>query len=53
MQRLLLDPKEALVMAIYDYTAQNPRELTLQRNEEYYIIDNSEERWWMVQDKNG
>ncbi|XP_006021229.1 tyrosine-protein kinase ITK/TSK [Alligator sinensis] len=52
-RRLLLDPKEALMMAIYDYMAQNPRELTLQRNEEYYIIDNSEERWWMVQDKNG
>ncbi|CAM4587159.1 unnamed protein product [Eretmochelys imbricata] len=51
--RLLLDPKDALVMAIYDYKAQNPQELTLQRGEEYYIIDNSEDHWWMVQDKNG
>ncbi|XP_074987337.1 tyrosine-protein kinase ITK/TSK isoform X2 [Caretta caretta] len=51
--RLLLDPKDALVMAIYDYKAQNPQELTLQRGEEYYVIDNSEDHWWMVQDKNG
>lgn len=53
LQRLLLDPKDALVMAVYDYKAQNPQELTLQRGEEYYIIDNSEDHWWMVQDKNG
>ncbi|XP_074865574.1 tyrosine-protein kinase ITK/TSK isoform X2 [Carettochelys insculpta] len=51
--QLLLDPQEALVMAIYDYKAQNPQELTLQRGEEYYIIDKSEDHWWMVQDKNG
>uniref|UniRef100_A0A8C6IWY6 Tyrosine-protein kinase n=1 Tax=Melopsittacus undulatus TaxID=13146 RepID=A0A8C6IWY6_MELUD len=51
--KLLLDPKEALVMAVYDYEAQNPQELTLQRNEEYYVIDSSEEHWWLIQDKNG
>ncbi|XP_010164592.1 tyrosine-protein kinase ITK/TSK isoform X1 [Antrostomus carolinensis] len=51
--KLLLDPKEALVMAIYDYEAQNPQELTLQYNEEYYVIDSSEEHWWLIQDKNG
>ncbi|KAM9226721.1 tyrosine-protein kinase ITK/TSK [Leptosomus discolor] len=52
-RKLLLDPKEALVMAIYDYEAQNPQELTLQYNEEYYVIDSSEEHWWLIQDKNG
>ncbi|XP_054834386.1 tyrosine-protein kinase ITK/TSK [Eublepharis macularius] len=52
-QRLLLNTKESLVIAIYDYRAQNPQELTLQCNEEYYIIDNSEDHWWLVQDKNG
>ncbi|XP_064018044.1 tyrosine-protein kinase ITK/TSK isoform X2 [Pogoniulus pusillus] len=51
--KLLLDPKEATVMAIYDYEAQNPQELTLQCNEEYYVIDSSEEHWWLIQDKNG
>uniref|UniRef100_A0A674IIK9 Tyrosine-protein kinase n=1 Tax=Terrapene triunguis TaxID=2587831 RepID=A0A674IIK9_9SAUR len=45
--RLLLDPKEALAMAIYDYKVQNPQELTLQRGEEYYVLDNSEDHWWM------
>uniref|UniRef100_A0A672U9U9 Tyrosine-protein kinase n=1 Tax=Strigops habroptila TaxID=2489341 RepID=A0A672U9U9_STRHB len=53
VSKLLLDPKEALVMAIYDYEAQNPQELTLQCNEEYYVIDSSEEHWWLIQDKNG
>uniref|UniRef100_A0A8D0GQ13 Tyrosine-protein kinase n=1 Tax=Sphenodon punctatus TaxID=8508 RepID=A0A8D0GQ13_SPHPU len=52
-RKLLLDPRETLVMAIYDYNAQNPQELTLQRNEEYYVVENSEEHWWMVIDKNG
>ncbi|XP_010136400.1 PREDICTED: tyrosine-protein kinase ITK/TSK [Buceros rhinoceros silvestris] len=52
-RKLLLDPKETLVMAIYDYEAQNPQELTLQYNEEYYVIDSSEEHWWLIQDKNG
>uniref|UniRef100_A0A8C0UIK1 Tyrosine-protein kinase ITK/TSK n=2 Tax=Cyanistes caeruleus TaxID=156563 RepID=A0A8C0UIK1_CYACU len=51
--KLLLDPKEAVVIAIYDYEAQNPQELTLQYNEEYYVIDSSEEHWWLIQDKNG
>ncbi|KAL8212133.1 UNVERIFIED_CONTAM: hypothetical protein K2H54_038745 [Gekko kuhli] len=52
-QRLLLNSKESLVIAIYDYQAQNPQELTLQCNEEYYLIDSSEDHWWLVQDKNG
>ncbi|NWH77104.1 ITK kinase, partial [Piaya cayana] len=51
--KLLLDPREALFIAIYDYEAQNPQELTLQYNEEYYVIDSSEEHWWLIQDKNG
>ncbi|XP_063148209.1 tyrosine-protein kinase ITK/TSK [Candoia aspera] len=49
----LLDTKESSVVAIYDYIAQNPQELTLRRNEEYCVIDNSEVHWWLVQDKNG
>uniref|UniRef100_A0A8C3U1V9 Tyrosine-protein kinase n=1 Tax=Catharus ustulatus TaxID=91951 RepID=A0A8C3U1V9_CATUS len=53
VSKLLLDPREAVVIAIYDYEAQNPQELTLQYNEEYYVIDSSEEHWWLIQDKNG
>ncbi|XP_053144152.1 tyrosine-protein kinase ITK/TSK [Hemicordylus capensis] len=52
-QRLFSDSKEFLAIAIYDYTAQNPQELSLQYNEEYYVIDSSEVHWWLVQDKNG
>ncbi|KAM3848432.1 tyrosine-protein kinase ITK/TSK [Vipera latastei] len=48
-----LDSKESSVVAIYDYIAQNSRELTLRCHEEYYVIDNSEVHWWLVQDKNG
>ncbi|XP_032064510.1 tyrosine-protein kinase ITK/TSK [Thamnophis elegans] len=48
-----LDTKESSVVAIYDYIAQNSQELTLRCNEEYYVIDNSEVHWWLVEDKNG
>ncbi|XP_070595104.1 tyrosine-protein kinase ITK/TSK [Erythrolamprus reginae] len=48
-----LDTKESSVVAIYDYIAQNPQELTLRCNEEYYVIDDSKAHWWLVQDKNG
>uniref|UniRef100_A0A6J0VEI6 Tyrosine-protein kinase n=1 Tax=Pogona vitticeps TaxID=103695 RepID=A0A6J0VEI6_9SAUR len=53
--KLQLDSKETplQVIAIYDYSAQNPQELTLQCNEEYYVINNSEIHWWLVRDKNG
>lgn len=53
MQKSLLNTKETLVVAIYDYEAQNPQELTLRYNEEYHVIDSSEEHWWLIQDKNG
>ncbi|XP_048346225.1 tyrosine-protein kinase ITK/TSK isoform X2 [Sphaerodactylus townsendi] len=46
-------PDESLVIAIYDYQAQNSQELTIQCNEEYYVIDSSEGYWWLVQDRNG
>uniref|UniRef100_A0A8D0DWT0 Tyrosine-protein kinase n=1 Tax=Salvator merianae TaxID=96440 RepID=A0A8D0DWT0_SALMN len=45
--------KNSSVIAIYDYVAQNPQELSLQCNEEYHVLDNSEVHWWLVQDKNG
>lgn len=53
LQSIFPDFKKSTVIAIYDYTAQNPQELPLQCNEEYCIIDNSEIHWWLVQDKNG
>lgn len=53
LQSLFPDSKKSIVIAIYDYTAQNPQELPLLCNEEYCVIDNSEVHWWLVQDKNG
>lgn len=52
-RRSLREPEEALVIALYDYNTNDPQELALQSNEEYYLLDNSEIHWWRVQDKNG
>ena len=42
-----------MVIALYDYQPNDPQELALQYNEEYYLLDSSEIHWWRVQDKNG
>lgn len=53
LQRSLQEPEETLVIALYDYQTNDTQELTLQRNEEYYLLDSSEIHWWRVQDRNG
>lgn len=53
LQRSLHEHEETLVIALYDYQTNDPQELTLQRNEEYYLLDSSEIHWWRVQDRNG
>lgn len=53
LQRSLHEHEETLVIALYDYQTNDPQELTLQRDEEYYLLDSSEIHWWRVQDKNG
>ncbi|XP_023582334.1 tyrosine-protein kinase ITK/TSK isoform X1 [Trichechus manatus latirostris] len=52
-RRSLQEPEETLVIALYDYQTNDPQELTLRRNEEYYLLDSSEIHWWRVQDRNG
>ncbi|XP_070270621.1 tyrosine-protein kinase ITK/TSK [Myotis yumanensis] len=52
-RRSLQEHEETLVIALYDYQTNDPQELTLQRNDEYYLLDSSEIHWWRVQDKNG
>ncbi|KAK2509458.1 hypothetical protein MC885_011865 [Smutsia gigantea] len=52
-RRSLQEPEETLVIALYDYQTNDPQELMLQRNEEYYLLDSSEIHWWRVQDRNG
>ena len=53
LQRSLREPEETLVIALYDYQTNDPQELTLQCNEEYFLLDSSEIHWWRVQDRNG
>lgn len=53
LQRSLREPEETIVIALYDYQTNDPQELMLQRNEEYYLLDSSEIHWWRVQDRNG
>lgn len=53
LQRSLREAEETLVIALYDYQTNDPQELALQRNEEYYLMDSSEIHWWRVQDRNG
>ncbi|CAO2642652.1 Tyrosine-protein kinase ITK/TSK [Lemmus lemmus] len=52
-KRSLPEPEETVVIALYDYQPNDPQELALQCNEEYYLLDSSEIHWWRVQDKNG
>lgn len=52
-RRSLREPEETLVIALYDYQTNDPQELTLQCNEEYFLLDSSEIHWWRVQDRNG
>ncbi|EQB77238.1 cytoplasmic FMR1-interacting protein 2 [Camelus ferus] len=52
-RRSLREPEETVVIALYDYETNDPQELTLQRDEEYYLLDSSEIHWWRVQDRNG
>lgn len=52
-RRSFQEPEETLVIALYDYQTNDPQELALRRDEEYYLLDSSEVHWWRVQDKNG
>jgi IL2-inducible T-cell kinase len=52
-QRSFQEPEETLVIALYDYQTNDPQELALRCDEEYYLLDSSEIHWWRVQDKNG
>uniref|UniRef100_A0A8C0ZQF9 Tyrosine-protein kinase n=1 Tax=Castor canadensis TaxID=51338 RepID=A0A8C0ZQF9_CASCN len=52
-RRSLQEPKETLVIALYDYQTSDPQELALRCDEEYYLLDSSEIHWWRVQDRNG
>ncbi|KAK9703552.1 SH2 domain [Popillia japonica] len=46
-----LRPK--IVVALYNYAAMETGDLSLKKNAEYEVIDNSQEHWWRVRDSLG
>uniref|UniRef100_A0A8C2XEL0 Tyrosine-protein kinase n=1 Tax=Cyclopterus lumpus TaxID=8103 RepID=A0A8C2XEL0_CYCLU len=41
------------VMAEYDYTPMTPQDLELRKDEEYTILEMSDQNWWKARDKYG
>lgn len=41
------------VMAEYDYTPMTPQDLELRKDEEYTILEMSDQNWWKARDKFG
>lgn len=46
-------PPAKMVVALYNYRAVEPGDLTLEKNHEYEVIDDSQEHWWKVKDSIG
>ncbi|KAJ8922493.1 hypothetical protein NQ315_007521 [Exocentrus adspersus] len=42
-----------LVVALYNYKATESGDLSLEKNQEYEVIDDSQEHWWKVKDTKG
>lgn len=42
-----------VVVAVYNYKAQESEDLSLEKNHEYEVIDDSQEHWWKVKDSKG
>ncbi|CAG7717608.1 unnamed protein product [Allacma fusca] len=42
-----------IVVALYPFKAIEAGDLSLEKSEEYEIVDDSQEHWWQVRDKNG
>ena len=41
------------VIAEYSYTPMTPQDLELRKDEEYTILEMSDQNWWKARDKNG
>lgn len=46
-------PRAKVVVALYNYKAVEPGDLTLDKNHEYDVIDDSQDHWWKVKDSKG
>lgn len=42
-----------VVVALYNYKAIESGDLSLEKNQEYEVIDDSQEHWWKVKDSKG
>jgi len=42
-----------VVVAVYPFTAIEPGDLTLDKGEEYIVLDDSQDHWWQVQNSVG
>lgn len=49
----LAKPKTKVVVALYNYKAIESGDLSLEKNQEYEVIDDSQEHWWKVKDSKG
>ncbi|CAG9762218.1 unnamed protein product [Ceutorhynchus assimilis] len=46
-------PRQKVVVALYNYKAIETGDLSLEKNMEYEVIDDSQEHWWKVRDSKG
>lgn len=45
--------RQKVVVALYNYKAIESGDLSLEKNQEYEVIDDSQEHWWKVKDSHG
>ncbi|XP_018563801.1 tyrosine-protein kinase Btk29A [Anoplophora glabripennis] len=50
-EKAVMRPK--VVVALYKYEATESSDLSLEKNQEYEVIDDSQEHWWKVKDSKG
>ncbi|XP_065159620.1 tyrosine-protein kinase Btk isoform X2 [Atheta coriaria] len=50
-EKSMIRPK--LVVALYNYKAIETGDLSLEKNAEYEVMDDSQEHWWKVRDRDG
>lgn len=42
-----------IVVALYNHKAMEIGDIPLEKNEEYEVLDDSQEHWWKVKDSHG
>ncbi|XP_021702037.1 tyrosine-protein kinase Btk29A isoform X1 [Aedes aegypti] len=48
-----VSPRVKIVVALYPFKAIESGDLSLEKNAEYEVIDDSQEHWWKVKDQHG